>query len=1300
MCLNVQTVPMASHSLTRSLRETLEVFVDTDEPLATTEVADRLDLGRRSTYDRLDRLVERGRLETKRVGASARVWWRPRAGSTSDDGRGPAERLDRAPAGPDVLADADIGVFLLDEDFRVVWTNEATERYFGIDRHHVVGRDRRTVVADVVAPVVEDGERFARKVLATDDAGSARFECHVLGGPDHEDRWLEHRSEPITDGPFAGGRVELYYDITERKEPRSISTRGTDQFERLVDAVDEYAIFRLDEGGYVRTWNHGAERIKGYREGEIVGEHFSTFYTEDDRAAGVPERNLRTAAETGTLESEGWRVREDGSQFWASVTISAVRDAGGGLDGFVKVTRDLTDRKERERRFRRERDLLQRVLDTAPVGIGVFDDTGDAMRVNEQFTELLGMGETDPEAYRLGRQPILNADGRVIPFEDRPAPQALATGEPITDRRVRVDGDDGRTRWLSVNATPFGNDPKRVVATMVDVTPLKEQADRLARQRDDLEDELRVVFDRIDDAFFALDENWQFTHVNDHAADLLDRSGTELVGRNVWDVFPRGLDTVFQEEYERAMETQETASFVAHDESLDTWFEVSAYPSESGLSVYFQDVTERKERERELELYETVVETVDDGIYAVDDDAEFVMVNDGFCELTGYDRTELLGRHTTTVHDDTITDRAESMANEIRDGERRVATIELDVHRKDGVSIPCESRLAPFELNGGYGRCGVVRDVSAHLEQERELQRRVHQQGAVADLGQRAIEDTDLDALMHEAAELVATTLDNDYCKVLELDADREELLLRQGVGWQDGIVGSATVSAVEDDSQASYTLRSQTPVLVENLETEARFGGPDLLTDHDVRSGISVVIGPWDDPWGILGTHDTAETSFAETDVDFVQSVANVLVSAIDRHEYEARLVRQREQLRALNDVNRVVNDTTVAVIEQSTRGEIEGTVCERLAETESYCFAWIGEVDTASKEVCLRVEAGVENYLENVDLSIDPDESGGRGPTARAFQTGEMQTVQDVNVDPEYEPWRDHAGKHGYRSSAAIPVVHDGTLYGVLNVYAERPRAFEGEERVVLEQLGRMVGHAIAATERKQALMSDELVRLQFRIPDVSTTLNIDSDVSGTITLDQTVPLSENEFVVYGSATPDAVEGVRNLVDEVPHWTAVTFREEAEEGNSVAFELSLSEPPVLSAVAAVGGSIESASIEDGDYEMTIHLSPTADAKQVIDLIRDTYPSVQLLRRTQITRDPDQSVRLQEELTESLTERQRTVLEMAYHAGFFEWPRHVSGEEMAETMAISSPTFHQHLRKAEQKLLDSLFSPRTSSVG
>jgi PAS domain S-box-containing protein len=127
---------------------------------------------------------------------------------------------------------------------------------------------------------------------------------------------------------------------------------GRDVFQLLVDAVTDYAIFLLDSQGYVLTWNAGAERIKGYTADEITGQHFSRFYTPEEQAAGRPQRNLRDAATNGRVEDEGWRVRADGSRFWADVVITALHAPDGTLRGFAKVTRDLTERRAAEERER------------------------------------------------------------------------------------------------------------------------------------------------------------------------------------------------------------------------------------------------------------------------------------------------------------------------------------------------------------------------------------------------------------------------------------------------------------------------------------------------------------------------------------------------------------------------------------------------------------------------------------------------------------------------------------------------------------------------------------------------------------------------------------------------------------------------------------------------------------------------------------------------------------------------------------------------------------------------------------
>ena len=222
--------------------------------------------------------------------------------------------------------------------------------------------------------------------------------------------------------------------------PGTALERSEDQFAKLVAGVRDYAVFLLDRRGNVVTWNAGAERFKGYRADEIIGQHFSRFYPPEAIASAWPEHELEVATQTGRFEDEGWRVRKDGSRFWASVVITALKSDHGEVQGFLKITRDLSERKQAEETLRlseeRFRLLVEGVQDYA---IFMLDPEGLVATWNAGAERLKGYRADEIIGQHFSRFYPQDALDRGWPAEE--LRRALANGR-IEDEgwRVRKDG--------------------------------------------------------------------------------------------------------------------------------------------------------------------------------------------------------------------------------------------------------------------------------------------------------------------------------------------------------------------------------------------------------------------------------------------------------------------------------------------------------------------------------------------------------------------------------------------------------------------------------------------------------------------------------------------------------------------------------------------------------------------------------------------------------------------------------------------------------------------------------------------
>ncbi len=300
-----------------------------------------------------------------------------------------------------VEAITDYAIYMIDPTGHVVNWNAGAQRFKGYSADEIVGKN----FANFYRP--EDREQGLPERALRIAAAEGKFEAEGWRvRKDGSTFWAHVVIDPVRDedGTLLGF-AKITRDLSERIEAESSLKRSEEQFRLLVQSVTDYAIYMLDPTGKVSSWNPGAERIKGYLPSEIIGQHFSRFYTEEDRANQEPRGALETAEREGRFAKEGWRVRKDGSRFWASVVIDPIWGDEGSLIGFAKITRDLTEREEAQRELELAREALFQSQKMDAIGQltgGVAHDFNNLLMATLSSLELLGKRlPEDPQARRL-----------------------------------------------------------------------------------------------------------------------------------------------------------------------------------------------------------------------------------------------------------------------------------------------------------------------------------------------------------------------------------------------------------------------------------------------------------------------------------------------------------------------------------------------------------------------------------------------------------------------------------------------------------------------------------------------------------------------------------------------------------------------------------------------------------------------------------------------------------------------------------------------------------------------------------
>lgn len=367
-----------------------------------------------------------------------------------------------------------------DREGRIVEANPQAERLFGFARAELLGLSVDTLVPG----------GYARESTSAQPVGlGLQPNGRRKDGTEFPAEIMLRRA-PL-DGEILNFAV--IRDITERKRIEEALLKSEMRFERLVEGVKDYAIFMLDAEGRVTTWNSGAERIHGYRAEGIVGRNFSRFFTPEDLESGKPARELKTAAEEGRAQEEGWRVRQDGSKFWAEVVITAIRDKDGLLLGYSKITRDFTVRRKNEEALRVSEHRFRALFEFSPDAIIATNARGEITEANSQVAKLFGYAQSE-----LIGQPV-----EVLVPERLRAPHPDYRQEYAAHARTRPMGAGldlhGRRKdgsefpvdiMLSPVETPEGRIILCVVRDLSERIRAQEELERQEREKRYLEEEL------------------------------------------------------------------------------------------------------------------------------------------------------------------------------------------------------------------------------------------------------------------------------------------------------------------------------------------------------------------------------------------------------------------------------------------------------------------------------------------------------------------------------------------------------------------------------------------------------------------------------------------------------------------------------------------------------------------------------------------------------------------------------------------------------------------------------------------
>jgi PAS domain S-box-containing protein len=472
--------------------------------------------------------------------------------------------------------------------------------------------------------------------------------------------------------------------------------QSDEQFRLLVKSVQDYAIFMLDLEGHVASWNPGAERIKGYRAEEILGRHFSIFYPPEDADRGIPDAQLREACLSSRVVDEGWRIRKDGSRFWANGSIAVIRNGGGNVIGFAKITRDLTERRRAEEALHQSEARIRLIFDTALDAVVTMDEHGLVKEWNPQAERIFGWRYDEAVGRRMSE---LLIPPRYRAAHENGLRHFLATGAgPLLNRRVEITAvrRDGNEFPVELSIAPHQVGDTWFFSGFVRDITHRKQAEASLRES---EERFRLLVESIEEyAIFMIDLDGLVVSWNPGAERIRGYPAEEVLGRHFSIFYPaEDIEQGRPDAHWRAA----TTAFRVEDEGWRVrkdgsrfWANVvlSAMRNSEGNVIGFanitRDLTERRRAEEALRASEvrwrTMFEKFPVGIVLRDAEQRYMAANPAFQQMIGYSEQELYGLSPLDItHEDDRLATERALA-EFRGRVRQSAEKEKRFRHRDG----------------------------------------------------------------------------------------------------------------------------------------------------------------------------------------------------------------------------------------------------------------------------------------------------------------------------------------------------------------------------------------------------------------------------------------------------------------------------------------------------------------------------------------------------------------------------------------------------------------------------------------